>query len=130
MSKVAQWFYLHLPMTAGIAAVGAAVFSIVEHSGEPLETGVRWLLVGAVALTLVCIALMMRIIQSPEQYRPMYRTGGIVTLVSGLIILLLGFSGLSTIPLLIILILIMLTPVFYGLKVWITVLGAEEIAIH
>jgi hypothetical protein len=59
----------------------------------------------------------------------MYRTGRIITLISGLVILLLGFTGLSTIPLLVILVLLMLTPVFYGIKVWIRVLGAEEIAL-
>jgi len=40
-----------------------------------------------------------------------------------------GFSSLSTIPLLIVLILLMLAPVFYGFKVWIEMLGAEEIAL-
>jgi hypothetical protein len=59
----------------------------------------------------------------------MYRTGGIVTFISGLVILLLGFSGLSTMPLLIVLNLLMLAPIFYGLKVWIQMLGGEEIAL-
>jgi low temperature requirement protein LtrA len=128
-TTVAGWIYAHLFMTMGIAATGAAVLNVVEHAGEPLSFELRWLLVGAIALALICIALMMRAIQISEQYRPMYRTGGIVTLVSGLLILFLGFTGLSTIPLLIILVLLMLTPVFYGLKVWIQVLGAEEISI-
>jgi hypothetical protein len=39
-----------------------------------------------------------------------------------------GFSGLNTIPLLMVLILLLLTPVIYGVIVWIRVLGAEEIA--
>jgi hypothetical protein len=53
--------------------------------------------------------------------------GGIFTLVSGIIILLLGFSGLGTIPLLIIIILLMLVPVFYGLKALIQVPGVGEV---
>jgi low temperature requirement protein LtrA len=89
---IARWLYLHLPMTMGIAATGAAVLNVVEHAGEPLTTEGRWLLVGAVALALVCIAILMRTIQiPPEHYRP-YRTGGIVTFISGLVILLLGLS--------------------------------------
>jgi hypothetical protein len=68
----------------------------------------------------------MRTIQISPEYYQGYRTGGIVTFVSGLIILLLGFSNLGPIPLLIVLILVMLAPVFYGLKVWIQMLGAEE----
>ena len=45
-SKVAGWLYLHLPMTAGIAATGAAILNVVEHAGEPLTREGRWLLVG------------------------------------------------------------------------------------
>ena len=128
-ATIARWLYLHLPMTIGIAATGAAVLNVVENAGEPLGAEVRWLLVGAIALALVCIAILMRTIQiAPEYYRA-YRTGGIVTFVSGLVILLLGFSGLNAIPLLMVLIILMLAPVFYGLKVWITILGGEEIPI-
>jgi low temperature requirement protein LtrA len=126
---IARWLYLHLPMTMGIAATGAAVLNVVEHAGEPLTTEVRWLLVGAIALALVCIAILMRTIQIPPEYYRAYRTGGIVTFTSGLVILLLGFSSLSTIPLLIVLIIVMLAPVFYGLKVWIQMLGGEEITL-
>lgn len=130
LSKVAKWFYLHLPITAGIAAVGAAVFNVVEHSGDPLEGGVRWLLVGSVSLVMLCVAVLMQSIQVPkEQYR-LYRRGGLITVASSLIILLLGVLNLPTIPLLIVLVLVMITPVFYGIKVWIQVFGAEEIPIH
>lgn len=128
--KVSQWFYLHLPMTAGIAAVGAAVFSIIEHSGEPLEAGVRWLLVGSVSLVLLCVAVLMQAIQVPEHYYPLYRRGGLITVVSALIVLLLGIPDLPVILLLTLLVLLMITPVFYGILVWIQVLGAEEISIE
>lgn len=129
MNKVGQWFYLHLPTTGGIAAVGAAVFNVVEHSGEPLEAGVRWLLVGAVSLVLVCVALLMQTIQLREDFFPLYRRGGLITIISGLLVLLLGLLNIPTIPFLTVLILLMITPVFYGVKVWIAVLGAEEIVI-
>lgn len=127
-TKMMSWLYLHLPMTAGIAATGAAILNVVEHSGEPLTSPSRWLLVGAVALALICIALLMRSIQIPQEHQRLYRTGGIVTLVSGLIILLLGLTSIPTVPLLIVLVLLLLAPIFYGLKVWIDMLGAEEIA--
>jgi low temperature requirement protein LtrA len=127
IGKVGQWFYLHLPMTAGIAAVGAAVFNVVEHSGEPLEAGVRWLLVGSVSLVLACVALLMQSIQVPDNQYPLYRRGGLIASGCALIVLLLGIFALPTIPLLIVLVLVMITPVLYGVKVWITVLGAEEV---
>jgi len=130
MSKVRQWLYLHLPLTAGIAAVGAAVFNVVEHSGEPLEAAVRWLLVVPVALVLACVALLMQAIQVPQEQYSLFRRGGIVTIVSALIILLLGFFSLPTIPFLLILVLLMLVPIFYGIKVWIQVFNAEEIPIQ
>lgn len=128
--KVTQWIYLHLPMTLGIAALGTAVFNVVEHSTEPLEASVRWLLVGAIALVLLCIALLMQAIQVTPELRPPYRRGGIITLICSLLILLLGFTNLAIIPLLIITIILMLVPVFYGIKVWILVFGAEELQIH
>jgi low temperature requirement protein LtrA len=121
------WMYLHLPMTIGIVAVGAAVLNVVEHAGQPLTTEVRWLLVGAIAIALISIALLMRTIQIPEQHQRIYRWGCIATIVSGVIILLLGFSGLSTIPLLSVLILLLLTPVIYGVAVWIKVVSSRGI---
>ncbi len=126
-SAVAAWMYLHLFMTMGIVATGAATLNVVEHAGEQLPAEVGWLLVGAIALALVCIALLMRIIQIPDEHYRLYRTAGIVTFISGSLILLLGVLGLPTIPLLITLVLFMLAPIFYGVKVWIQMLAAEEI---
>ncbi len=128
---VGSWFYLHLPMTAGIAATGAAVLNVVEHSGEPMEAATRWLMAGAVSLVMACIALLMQTIQvAPPELRSLYRRGGIITLISAVFILFLGLFNLPAIPFLAVLILLMLTPVFYGTKVWIEVFGAEEIHIH
>ena len=126
---VFTWLYLHLPMTMGIVGVGAAVLNVVEHAGEHLPDDVRWLLVGAIALALFCIAWLMRVIQIPEELREAYRMGGNITFISSLVILLLGLSGLSTIPLLVLVIGLMLTPVAYGIKVWVNMLDREEIAI-
>ncbi len=119
--------YLHLPMTAGIAAAGAGVLNVIAHTGEYLPIGVRWLLVGSIAVSLISIAFMMRTIQISKEHQRIYRVGGMATLLSGIIILLLGFSSLGTIPLLIIMILLMLTPVFYGVKALIRIPGAGEI---
>lgn len=127
--KMLSWVYLHLPTTIGIAATGAAVVNVVEHAGEPLPPNVRWLLVGAVAVSLISVAVMMRTIQIPADHVELYRRGGIVTFVSGFVILLLGFFGFNTIPLLIMLVLLLLTPIFYGVMVWIRLIGAEEITL-
>lgn len=128
-ATVYGWMYLHMPMTIGIVATGAAVLNVVEHSGEPLGQEVRWLLVGSVGATLVCIALLMRVIQMPAKFMKLYRRGGIMTLIFGLIIPLLGLTCLDSIPLLAIIIALLLTPVIYSVIVWIKIFGGEEIPI-
>jgi low temperature requirement protein LtrA len=115
------WLYLHLPMTMAIAAAGAGILNVVAHTGDILPIEVRWLLVGSITIALVTIAFLMRTIQISKEHQRIYRMGGIFTLISGIIILLLGFTSLGTIPLLIIIILLMLIPVFYGLKALIRV---------
>jgi hypothetical protein len=90
---------------------------------------VRWLLVAAISIALISIALLMRTIQISAEHERIYRMGRRVTLISAIIVFLLGFSSLSTIPLLIVLILLMLAPVFYGFKIWLELLGAGEIAL-
>jgi len=129
LSKTMGWMYLHLPMTAGIVATGAAVFNVVEETGEPLAPEIRWLLVSAIAVTLISNAMLMRSIQIPEAHFQLYQRNGIATFISGVIILLLGFTNLNTIPLMVIVIGLMLTPVLYGIAVWVNLRGVEEIAI-
>ena len=121
------WLYLHLPMTMGIAAAGAGILNVITHTGEYFPLEVRWLLVGSIAIALVSIALLMRTIQISQEHQRIHRMGGIFTFISGIIILLLGFSGLGTIPLLIVMILLMLIPVFYGLKALIQVPRTKEL---
>ncbi|UCC52916.1 MAG: low temperature requirement protein A [Anaerolineaceae bacterium] len=128
-SKTLGWMYLHLPLTAGIVATGAAVFNVIEEAGEPLAPEIRWLLVGAIAVALISSAVLMRSIQIPEEHFQLYRRSGIVTFISGGIVLLLGLSSLNTIPLLLIVIMLMLAPVVYGIAVWVNLRGAEKIVI-
>lgn len=113
------WVYLHLPLTASITAVGASVLNVVEHSGEHLPAEVRGLLVGAIAVALISIALLMRTIHLPPSHHEIVQTGERVTFVVAIIIALLGLSNLETIPLLVVLVLLMLAPVFSGFKAWI-----------
>lgn len=125
---VSGWMYLHLPMTMGIAAVGAAILNVVEQAGEPLPAEVRWLLVGATAVVLVSIALLTRTIQVSDENRPVHRAARRALFLSSAIIVLLGFSGLGTNPLLLLLNLLLLAPVFYAFKTWLQLLGAEASA--
>ncbi len=126
-NMVVAWFYLHLPMTIGIVGSGAAVLNIVEHAGEHLPADVRWLLVGSLALVLLTITMLMHTIQYSSEYRRLYKTGGWSALISAILIALLGLTHLEIIPLLIIVIVLLLAPIFYSFRVWVEMLGTEEI---
>lgn len=125
LEKTRDWIYLHLPMTAAIAATGAAILGLVEHAGEPLEAPLRWLFVGALALALLCFAGLMRRIRFDERLERAYARGSVVTLGCAAAILALGLTGLETLPLLAIAVLLLLLPVFYGLKVWLAFLATQ-----
>lgn len=129
MAAVSQWSYLHLPITAAIAATGAAVLNIIEQSGEPLDTAVRWLLVAAIALIFFCVALLMQSLKLPPEQIPLYRRGGVIVSSIALTILLSGFIPLPVIPFLLVVLLLMLIPIVYGIQVWIRVFGANDIPI-
>jgi low temperature requirement protein LtrA len=122
-ATVSVWMYLHLPLTMGIATIGAAVLNMVEHSGEHLPTEVRWLLVSAVATTLIATTALLTTVQLSPERQWTRRMGGRVMLVSAVVIALLGFANLKTIPLQIILVLLMLAPVFSAFRVWVEMQG-------
>ncbi len=125
------WIYLHLTTGFGIVAVGAATLNIVEHaSGGGVPAEARWLLAGAMALALLSIAALMRLIHIPKTARRLYRGAGRVTVASAAVVGALGFSGIGTIPLMAAIGAVILLPVFYGLLVWITVLGGREIPLE
>jgi low temperature requirement protein LtrA len=53
-----QWMFGHLPLTAAIAAMGAAMVSLVDHAHEgrtPAATG--WVLCAGAAVALVCLGV-------------------------------------------------------------------------
>lgn len=79
---VSEWFYLHLPLTMGVATVGVSVFYLVAHAREPLLPEVRWLMVFAMAVTLLSVALLTRTIQLNQVQQSTHRIGRRVMLVS------------------------------------------------
>lgn len=68
-------------------------------------------------------------LQMEQRHLTLYRRAAIVTDLSAALSLAVGLLPLPAIPLLMILALLMLLPVFYGFKVWVFALGAEEIQI-
>jgi len=102
---------------------------VVVNTNQYLPPNVRWLLVGTIALFIISVAMLMRTIQLPKHYQRFYRRGSLVTVISGVVIALLGFLDLGTTPILCIVIFIMMINVINGIYVWIKHLGAEEIEI-
>jgi len=120
------WLYLHLFLTIGITAVGASVLNVVEHTGEHLPDEVRWLLLTSIALTLVTTALLTRTTQIIPEHQPVHNTGRRGLFISAILISLLGFIPLDTIPLLCVTGLLLLMPIFFGIRVWVEAVGTDE----
>lgn len=84
------WLYLHLPMVMAIAAGGAGVLNTIEHALEGLPDEVRWLLVGALAVTLISIVLITLVLEIRSSQPQIYRTVDLAMLASAALIIGVG----------------------------------------
>jgi low temperature requirement protein LtrA len=123
---VITWFYLHLPLTIGITTVGASVLNVVEHAGEHTPDEVRWLLLAATALTLFVTALLTRTTQILPEHQLVHDIGRRGLFLSAILVMLLGFIPLDTIPFLSLIVLPLLLPIFFGLRVWVETVGRDD----
>lgn len=65
--RLAGWMFVHLPMGMAIAAAGAAMVSLIEHSRDDrTPSATAWLLGGAVSVAVVGIALASRALPADE----------------------------------------------------------------
>jgi low temperature requirement protein LtrA len=126
MGIVFAWLYLHLPLTIGITAVGASVLNAVEHASAPLASEVRWLLIAATSLTLISTALLTRTTQILPEHQRVHQIGRQGLFISAILIILLGFIPLETIPLLAAIAALLLLPVFFGVRVWVETIGKDD----
>ena len=126
IGSVTRWNYLHLPLTIGIAAAGAAVLNVVEHAGEPLPGDVRWLLAGAISVTLLSVTALIHTIRLDEITVRTHHVAGRVALLSAIAIGLLGWTRLDTFPFLTAIVLLLLAPVVAGIRVWVALMSAEH----
>jgi hypothetical protein len=88
---------------------------------------VRWLLVGSIACVLISTALITKSLDLPENQRSLFWKSSRAMFIAGVLIVLLGVSPIGSITLLVILIVLLLAPVFYGILVWIKVFDAREL---
>jgi low temperature requirement protein LtrA len=115
----AAWAYMHLPLTICIAAVGAAMLNIINTPAEEISANARILLSASVSVSFLSIAIIHKTIRIPEQYRKVHRISGRIILISALAAFIPGFFELNTILFLLLMILIMLTPIFFGVRLWV-----------
>ena len=120
------WLYLHLFLTIGITAVGASVLNVVKHAGEALPGEVRWLLLSATAMTLVTTALLTRTTQILPEHQRVNDIGRRGLFISVILIILLGLFPLDTIPLLSLIVLLLLMPIFFGVRVWVETVSRDN----
>jgi len=70
----AQWIFSHLPLTAAVAAMGAAMVSLVDHAHDgrtPAATA--WVLCAGAAVVLGATMLIAATLQVRDRYRGLYR---------------------------------------------------------
>jgi low temperature requirement protein LtrA len=73
-AATAQWIYGHLPLTAAVAAMGAAMVSLVEHAHDgrtPAATA--WVLCAGAAMVLCSTMLVAASLQDWDRERGLYR---------------------------------------------------------
>jgi low temperature requirement protein LtrA len=115
----AGWAYMHLPLTICIAAVGAAILNIINTPAEEISASARILLSASVAIAFFSIAIIHKTIRIPEQSQKVHRIPGRIILISALAAIVPAFFEMNTILFLLIMILIMLTPIFFGVRLWV-----------
>ncbi len=120
------WMYLHLPVTIGIAATGAAVLNVIETSGQILDPHVRWLLVGSVTLVLLSLTMLMGTVRIDNRFGAVLLMVRRVTAVSAVLVVILGISNLPIIPLLTTIVALLLAPIFYAIRLWIRTVSKER----
>lgn len=123
------WSYLHLPLTICITAVGACILAIVSSSQyESVSFILRWLLCGAVALTLLITALLGLLSENKDHHHRVIefhkktnQTLFLVKIISSFLALNVGILGnsLNAFSLLGTLVIILSIPAIQGLNLWI-----------
>src|SRR6266568_786186 len=72
-----QWMYGHLPLTAAIAAMGAAMVSLVDHAHDTrTPAATAWTLCGGAAVVLCATMLISASLQAWDRDRGLYRPLG------------------------------------------------------
>jgi len=124
-ASTVQWMLVHLPLTAAVAAMGAAMVGLVEHAHDSrTPAATAWVLCGGVAVVLcgtTVLAASLRVWQPNRAlYRPLARTCVAMAVVC------VAFGALRPAPLVLGLALVLLLGVPWGVAVAYRVSHEEE----
>ncbi len=114
------WFYLHLPLTLGIAAVGATLVNVIEHTGENLPAVTRLVMVTTLALVLITIAILINTVKHHKEHIRMARIGGLAILVAAVGVAFVGLLDIEAWMILTILVALMMLPIVTAIIAWMT----------
>jgi low temperature requirement protein LtrA len=111
-----QWLFSHLPLTAAIAAMGAAMVSLTDHAHDGrTPAGTAWVLSGGAAAVLCATMLVSATLQAARRerrlYQPLARTCAAVAVAC------IGVGAARPAPLLLGLALVLLLAIPWGLAV-------------
>jgi low temperature requirement protein LtrA len=85
------WMLTHLPLTAAIAAMGAAMVSLVEHAhADHTPTATAWGLSGSAAIVLAATALLTISLRAWREQPGLYRPLSLLCVAAGVVCLALG----------------------------------------
>lgn len=118
------WIYLHLPVTLCIGLVASGLLYLLEHPESVSELD-RWLIVGSVAVYLVCLAILIQTLQVRPENRIVYRKASGVAVIAAVLIILIGFLQLSILVTLVCVALLLVAPVYAAIRFWIARRHAE-----
>ncbi|MGW3984524.1 low temperature requirement protein A [Streptomyces mirabilis] len=115
-ASTVQWMLVHMPLTAAVAAMGAAMVGLVEHSHDSrTPTATAWVLSGGAAVVLcatMVLAASLRVWHLDRGlYRPLARTCVVVA------VMCVGVGAARPAPLVLGLALVVLLGVPWGLAV-------------
>lgn len=93
-SRYVLWLFGHLPATLAIAAAGAAMVSLIEHSSEEhTSAATSWLLAGAVALALLSVIVIASSLVKARALPSVYRPIPLVFGSAALVIMFVGWGA-------------------------------------
>jgi low temperature requirement protein LtrA len=120
-----QWMLSHLPLTAAVAAMGAAMVSLVDHAHDSrTPAGAGWVLCAGTAVVLCVTMLVSASLEAWDSERDLYRP--LARICAGATVACLALGALRPTPLVLVLALVLLLSIPWGFAVAHRVASGDE----